>query len=67
MKTINVESLAGRCAPSSDFGSNRWLAIKLTPTLNSRAGCKLENRYADLCRIDLFGLLLTGTVTLVED
>jgi len=27
MKTINVESLAGRCAPSSDFVFTRWLAI----------------------------------------
>jgi len=35
MKTINVESLAGRCAPSSDFVSNRWLAIQTDPILFS--------------------------------
>jgi len=28
MKTINVDSLAGRSAPSSVFVSNRWLAIQ---------------------------------------
>jgi hypothetical protein len=33
MKTINVETLAGRCAPSSDFVSNRWLAIQTDPLL----------------------------------
>src|SRR6185437_2197864 len=33
MKTVNVESLAGRCAPSSDFVSNRWLAIQTDPLL----------------------------------
>jgi hypothetical protein len=30
MKIINVESLAGRCGPSSDFVSNRWQS-KLNP------------------------------------
>ena len=33
MKAINVESLAGRCNPSSDFVSNRWLAIQTDPLL----------------------------------
>src|SRR6185437_1451359 len=39
MKTINVESLAGRCAPSSDFVSNRSLAIQTDPLLTDCASC----------------------------
>jgi len=31
MKNVNVESLAGRYAPSSDFVSNRWLEIQTDP------------------------------------
>jgi len=35
MKTINVESLVGRCAPSSDFVSNRRLAIQTDRTTSN--------------------------------
>jgi len=46
MKTINVESLAGRYAPSSDFVSNRSLAIQTDPLLilGLAAGVQIPTR-----------------------